>query len=90
MYGSLISFYSTIENYDKAADYLYKLLDHYRQEKNIDYQFQILDKIGTNYREAKKHVAAKGIYEEMGKLADSVKNSTMKTQSKIGILIPIT
>lgn len=86
VYGSLISFYSTIENYDKAADYLYKLLDHYRQEKNIDYQFQILDKIGTNYREAKKHVAAKGIYEEMGKLADSVKNSTMKTQSKIGIL----
>ncbi|WP_323824487.1 hypothetical protein, partial [Pseudomonas aeruginosa] len=73
-----------IENYDKAVDYSYKLLDHYRREKNIDYQIQILDKIGNNYRQAKKYTAAKGIYDEMGKLADSIKNSTMKTRSKIG------
>lgn len=86
VYSYLISLYTGLESYDKAIDYLYKLLHHYRTIKNVDSQLDVLARIGSTYSNAKKFIAAKGVYEQMGQLADSVKNTTIKTRSKIGML----
>jgi len=86
VYGSMVSFYKSIENYDKSIDYQYKMLANYKTNKQIDEQLNTLYAIGDNYREAKKYNAAKGVFDAMGKLADSVKNAKEKTNSSIGYL----
>jgi hypothetical protein len=86
VYTSLVSFYSGIENYDKAIDYQYKKLAYFKQRKEVEKQLEMLEDIGENYREAKKFNAAKGIYEEMGRLADSMQNPIYKTRSHFGQL----
>jgi tetratricopeptide (TPR) repeat protein len=82
----MVSFYKSIENYDKSIDYQYKILVNYKASKNVEEQLNTLYAIGDNYREAKKYNAAKGVFDAMGKLADSVKNAEQRTNSSVGYL----
>ena len=85
-YDGLSSFYTSIENYDKAIDYLYKILAYNKAEKNIENQIGSLNSIASTYTRAKKIDAAKRTYIEMEKLADSAKRDDYKFSATIGLL----
>ena len=85
-YDGLSSFYSSIENYDKAIDYLYKILAYNKAEKNIENQIGSLYSIAGTYTKAKKIDAAKRTYLELEKLADSAKRDDYKFSATIGLL----
>ena len=85
-YDGLSSFYSSIENYDKAIDYLYKILAYNKAEKNIENQIGSLYSIASTYTKAKKIDAAKRTYVEVEKLADSAKRDDYKFSATIGLL----
>lgn len=85
-YNSLSSFYSTIEDYDRAIDFLYKSLDYAKKTNNVTDIFTGLSTIGRNYLAAKKYANAKNIYEEIIKQADTLKKQDYKTTGQIGIV----
>jgi tetratricopeptide (TPR) repeat protein len=86
VYNSLASFYTSIEDYDKAIDYQYKSLNYSKKNNNVDDMFGMLFSIGGNYIAAKKYDAAKNVYTEEIRLADSLKIPDYKTQGLIGIV----
>ena len=86
VYNSFVRFYTKIEDYDKAIDYQYKSLDYAKNNNNTYDILNALLSIGSNYIIAKKYDAAKGTFEEMIKMADSLKEPNYKTQGVIGIL----
>ncbi len=86
VYNNLASFYASIEDYDKAIDYQYKSLNYSKKNNNVDDMFGMMFSIGNNYLLAKKYDAAKNIYEEEMRLADSLKIPDYKIQGQIGIV----
>ena len=58
VYNSLSSFYSTIEDYDRAIDYQYKSLDYAKKLHNATDILNGLNTIGSNYIVAKKYINA--------------------------------
>jgi tetratricopeptide (TPR) repeat protein len=84
VYNSLASFYTSIEDYDKAIDYQYKSLNYSKKNNNVDDMFGMMFSIGNNYIAAKKYDAAKNVYTEEMRLADSLKMPDYKTQGLIG------
>jgi tetratricopeptide (TPR) repeat protein len=88
-YIYLASFYSTIEDYDKAIDYYtlaYKKLDHLRQ-KNVPYQRAIdMNNIGNLFAYKKSYDIAIGYFEKSIAMADSLKFATLKIPGYVSLL----
>jgi tetratricopeptide (TPR) repeat protein len=84
--GGFSNFYSSIEDYDKAIDYMYKMLNYFKKNKKNEEWLSILNGIGQNYFAAKKYDAASGLYNEVIKLADSLKLPNAKLNAEIGIV----
>ena len=88
-YTNLSSFYSKIEDYDKAIDYYtlaYKKLDEIK-EKNTPYQRAIdYNSIGNLYAQKKSYDIAISHFEKSIAMADSLKFSTLKIPGYISLL----
>lgn len=88
-YVYLSSFYSGIEEYDKAIDYLmaaYKKLDDIK-EKNVPYQRAIdVNSIGKLYSSKKSHDLAINYFERSIAMADSLKFSNLKVPAYTSLL----
>jgi tetratricopeptide (TPR) repeat protein len=84
--NSLTAFYESIEDYDKAIDNQYRFYEYARKNKNTYDAMNTLSKIGQLYINAKKYDAAKKNYEELIRLADSLKNNDNKIGGQIGLL----
>lgn len=88
-YQYLSSFYSEIEDYDKAIDYMtmaYKKLDETR-EKNAPYQKVIFNNyIGNLYAYKKNYDIAISYFELSIRMADSLKFSTLKIPAYVSLL----
>lgn len=88
-YQYLSSFYSDIEDYDKAIDYMtmaYKKLDETR-EKNAPYQKVIFNNyIGNLYAYKKNYDIAISYFELSIRMADSLKFSTLKIPAYVSLL----
>lgn len=88
-YQYLSSFYSEIEDYDKAIDYMtmaYKKLDDTR-EKNAPYQKVIFNNyIGNLYAYKKNYDMAISYFELSIRMADSLKFSTLKIPAYVSLL----
>ena len=88
-YLYLSSFYSGIEDYDKAIDYAtlaYKKLDDLK-EKNVPYQRAIdINSIGNLFASKQNHDIAISYFERSIKIADSLKFSTLKTPGYVSLL----
>jgi tetratricopeptide (TPR) repeat protein len=85
-YNSLAGFYTSIEDYDRAIDYQYKSLAYAKKNNNKADMFGTMFSIGANYSSAKKYDAAKNIYVELMRIADSLKEPDYKIQGQIGIV----
>ncbi len=86
VYNGLAGFYTSIEDFDKAIDYQYKSLAYAKKNNNIADMFGMMFSIGGNYSMAKKYEAAKNIYAETIRIADSLKNPDYKIQGQIGMV----
>ncbi|HEX7846994.1 MAG TPA: tetratricopeptide repeat protein [Chitinophagaceae bacterium] len=88
-YLYLSSFYSGIEEYDKAIDYYtlaYKQLDQIKQ-KNAPYQRAIdMSNLGNLYAAKKNYDLAIDYYQRSIAIADSLKFSTLKIPAYISML----
>lgn len=85
-YNGLAGFYTSIEDYDRAIDYQYKSLAYAKKNNNTADMFNMMFSIGGNYSLAKKYDAAKNIYAEAMRIADSLKRPEYKTQGQIGMV----
>jgi tetratricopeptide (TPR) repeat protein len=84
--NSISSFYSSIEDYDKAIDYQYKYLA-YSQKKGNNYDMlSTYAGIGSLYMAAKKNDAARKTYEELIRLADSLHQEDFVIAGQAGIV----
>ena len=88
-YVYLSSFYSRIEDYDKAIDYFVKAnkeLDHIK-EKNVPYQRAMdFNSLGNLFANKKNYDIAINYFERSIAMADSLKFSTMKVPGYISLL----
>ncbi|MCX6318423.1 MAG: tetratricopeptide repeat protein [Bacteroidetes bacterium] len=88
-YGSLAGFYSSIDDYDRAIDYMdkaYKQLD-FIQEGNVPYQRVIyINAIGNLYAQKKNYDIAISYFERSIRMADSLKFSTLKVPGYVSLL----
>jgi tetratricopeptide (TPR) repeat protein len=88
-YLYLSSFYSSIENYDKAIDYMtlaYQKLDELK-EKNVPYQKVIYtNSIGNLFAYKKNYDIAISYFERSIRMADSLKFSTLKIPGYVSLL----
>ena len=88
-YLNLSSFYSNIEDYDKAIDYYtlaYKKLNEIKKG-NVAYQRAIyLTSIGNLYAAKKNYDIAIGYFERSIAMADSLKFSNLKVPGYFGLL----
>ena len=88
-YLYLSDFYNSIDDYDKAIDYMteaYKILDKVN-EKNVPYQKVIYtNNIGNLYAGKKNYDIAIGYFEKSIRMADSLKFSTLKIPGYISLL----
>ena len=88
-YLNLSSFYTDIEDYDKAIDYMtlaYKKLDEIK-EKNISYQKVIYtNSIGNLFAYKKNYDIAISYFEKSIRMADSLKFSTLKIPGYVSLL----
>ena len=88
-YLYLSSFYSTIEDYDRAIDYhtlAYKKLDYLKQ-KNVPYQRAIdMNSIGNLFAQKKNYDIAISYFEKSIATADSLKFPTLKIPGYISLL----
>ena len=88
-YINLSSFYSDIEDYDKAIDYMteaYKKLDNIK-EKNVPYQKVIYtNSIGNLFSSKKNYDIAISYFEKSIRMADSLKFSTLKIPGYVSLL----
>jgi len=88
-YLYLSSFYSGIEEYDKAIDYstlAYKKLDELK-EKNVPYMRVIdINNIGKLYASKKNHDMAISYFERSLRMADSLKFPTLKVPAYSSLL----
>ena len=85
-YNGLAGFYTSIEDYNRAIDYQYKSLAYAKKNNNTADIFGMMFSIGANYGLAKKYDAAKNIYTELIRLADSLNKPDYKIQGQIGIV----
>jgi tetratricopeptide (TPR) repeat protein len=88
-YLNLSSFYSSIEDHDKAIDYsmqAYKKLD-LMKDRNVPYQRCIdLTNIGKLYAAKNSYDIAISYYERSLAMADSLKFTTLKVPGYVGLL----
>lgn len=88
-YLYLSTFYSDIEEYDKAIDYYmlaYKKLDQ-MNDRNIPYQRAMdMNNIGKLYSEKSSYDIAISYYERSLTMADSLKFSTMRVPGYLSLL----
>ncbi len=88
-YLHLSSFYSAIEDYDKAIDYMmlaYKKLDE-SKEKNVPYQKVVYtNSIGNLFAYKKNYDIAINYFEKSIRMADSLKFSTLKIPGYVSLL----
>lgn len=88
-YLYLSEFYGSIEEYDKAIDYMadaYDLLDK-TKEKNAAYQKVIYtNSIGNLYAQKKSYAIAIGYFERSIRMADSLRFSTLKVPGYVSLL----
>ena len=88
-YLHLSSFYSSIEDYDKAIDYMtlaYKKLDDIN-EKNAPYQKVIYtNNIGNLFAAKKNYDIAISYFEKSIRMADSLKFATLKVPGYVSLL----
>ena len=88
-YINLSSFYSDIEDYDKAIDYMteaYKKLDNIK-EKNVPYQKVIYtNSIGNLFSSKKNYDIAISYFEKSIRMANSLKFSTLKIPGYVSLL----
>jgi tetratricopeptide (TPR) repeat protein len=88
-YLHLSSFYSAIDDYDKAIDYMtlaYKKIDEVN-EKNAPYQKVVFtNSIGNLFALKKNHDIAINYFERSIRMADSLKFSTLKVPGYISLL----
>ncbi len=88
-YLYLSSFYSDIEDYDKAIDYMtqaYKKLDEVK-EKNVPYQKVVYtNSIGNLFAGKKNYDIAISYFEKSIRMADSLKFSTLKIPGYVSLL----
>jgi tetratricopeptide (TPR) repeat protein len=88
-YIYLGSFYTSIENYDKAIDnytLAYKMLDN-MTDRRIPYQRCIdINTIGNLFAQKKNYDIAIGYFERSIKMADSLKFATLKLPGYISLL----
>jgi tetratricopeptide (TPR) repeat protein len=88
-YLHLSDFYSSIEDYDKAIDYMtlaYKKLDEVK-EKNAAYQKVIYtNNIGNLFAFKKNYDIAISYFEKSIRMADSLKFSTLKIPGYVSLL----
>ena len=88
-YLYLSNFYSDIEDYDKAIDYMtlvYKKLDE-AKEKNAPYQKVIYtNAIGNLFSSKKSYDIAISYFEKSIRMADSLKFSTLKIPGYVSLL----
>jgi len=88
-YLYLSGFYSSIEDYDKAIDYMtqaYKILDKLK-EKNVPYQKVVYtNNIGNLFAYKKNYDIAIGYFEKSIRMADSLKFATLKVPGYISLL----
>lgn len=88
-YVNLSSFYSSIEDYDKAIDYMtqaYKELDNIKQ-KNAPYQKVVdMNSIGTLFAYKKNYDIAISYFERSIAMADSLKFGTLKIPGYVSLL----
>lgn len=88
-YLHLSSFYSAIEDYNKAIDYMtlaYKKLDEI-EEKNVPYQKVVYtNSIGNLFAYKKNYDIAISYFEKSIRMADSLKFSTLKIPGYVSLL----
>lgn len=84
--NSLSSFYSSIEDYDKAIDYQYKFLAYSKKEGNNYDMLGTYAAIGGLYLAAKKNDAARKTYEELIRIADSLHQEDFVIAGQAGIV----
>jgi tetratricopeptide (TPR) repeat protein len=88
-YLYLSSFYSDIEDYDKAIDYMtlvYKKLDELK-EKNVPFQKVVYtNSIGNLFAYKKNYDIAITYFEKSIRMADSLKFSTLKIPGYVSLL----
>lgn len=88
-YLNLSNFYSSIDDYDRAIDYIdkaYKELD-FIKEGNVPYQKVIYtNSIGNLYARKKNYDIAISYFERSIRMADSLKFSTLKIPGYVSLL----
>ena len=88
-YLNLSSFYSNIEDYDRAIDYhtkAYRILDELN-DKRVPYQRAIdINTIGNLFAEKKNYDIAISYFERSIRMADSLKFATLKMPGYISLL----
>jgi tetratricopeptide (TPR) repeat protein len=88
-YINLASFYSSIEDYDRAIDYQVKALKQLNEikEKNVPYQRATdLNSIGNLYARKKNHDIAISYFNRSLAMADSLKFSNLKIPAYVSLL----
>jgi tetratricopeptide (TPR) repeat protein len=88
-YVQLSDFYSSIEDYDKAIDYMSKAYDILGviKERNVPYLKVIYtNKIGNLYASKKNYDIAISHFEKSIRMADSLKFSTLKIPGYVSLL----
>ena len=86
VYGSFIRFYNSIENYEKAIDYQYKLLNYAKKNQGLSQQVDVLNSIGYSYIKAKKYDTAKSTFNDLQILTDSLNDKEYKLYPFAGML----
>lgn len=88
-YMNLSKFYESIDDYEKAIDYMnnaFKKLDE-SPDKNVPYQrVIIINGIGNLYAQKKNYDIAISYFERSIRMADSLKFSTLKVPGYISLL----
>jgi tetratricopeptide (TPR) repeat protein len=85
-YSSMSDFYSSLENYEKAKDYLFKQEELQRREHRSFDLLQTWNNIGSLYSYAKQPELGLKYYEKSIALADSLHSEVSKIDPYIGIV----
>jgi tetratricopeptide (TPR) repeat protein len=87
VYGCFVKFYSNMEDFEKAIDYQYKVLEIIKAKQKAPLEsFQTKAELARLYSNAKKYDNAKSIYVQLEKLADSLKDKNYIISARIGLL----
>jgi len=85
-YERLMDFYQSLNNFEKAKDYAFKILQLNAKTKNKSLAMHDYHRIAGVYAAAKELEMSKYYYDKSAHLADSLHNADYKIEVKLGLI----